>query len=143
MAPQEEGACRVSRRRALSRPERTRAHLVEVGVRVEALGHCVFELAHELGPVAAVEDVVGHVLGLVDVLDDEVGVGEGRRRDRLLVRPLAVDHRRHVLARVRVDGVPHLAHPRAGRVDDLDALGVEELRAHGRGGGGGGETERG
>jgi hypothetical protein len=105
-----------------------RAHLLEVLVRVEALGHGVLELAEEGLAVAAVEDVVGDVLGLVDVLDDEVRVGEGRGGDGLLVRPLAVDHRRHLLARVRVHRVPHLAHPRARRVHDLDPLGVQELR---------------
>ena len=92
--------------------------------------------------VAAVEDVVGDVLGLVDVLDDEVRVREGRGRDGLLVRPLAVDDGGHLLARVRVHRVPHLAHPRARRVHDLDALGVQELPGVGGGWGMGGVTRR-
>mmetsp|Transcript_19152 Transcript_19152/g.26372 ORF Transcript_19152/g.26372 Transcript_19152/m.26372 type:complete len:358 (-) Transcript_19152:291-1364(-) len=101
--------------------------LGEVFVRVEAGRHGVLELAHELLLVAAVGDVVGHVLRLLHVLDDDVLLAEGRRGDGLLVAVLAVDHAGLAGGAVRVHGVPDLADPGTRGVHDLHLLLVQQL----------------
>lgn len=84
------------------------ADLLEVDVRVETLAHRVFELGEELLPVAAVQDVVGYILGFIHVEHDNVVVSHRSCRHALLVLPLAVNDRGHVFLAMHIHRVPHL-----------------------------------
>lgn len=84
------------------------------------------ELLEELGLVAAVKNVVDHILPFVQVLDDQVVSRERSRRDRFLVRVLAVNHTSVTLLGLLVDRVPDLGDPGARRVHDLNVSLVQE-----------------
>mmetsp|Transcript_17256 Transcript_17256/g.38995 ORF Transcript_17256/g.38995 Transcript_17256/m.38995 type:complete len:435 (-) Transcript_17256:152-1456(-) len=109
------------------------AQRAQHGVRVKPLRNGVLELVQEVLPVPAVEDVVGHVLRLRQVLHDHISPSKGGRGDGLLVGILAVDDAGVAPAGVRLHRVPHFGDVGARRVHDLHLLVVQDLHLLHRG----------
>ena len=83
--------------------------------------HGVAEAREKRIAIAAAPDVVAHLVGLVEIQDDEeAAVREGERlrggRLRLLVPHLAVNDRREPVLRVALHVLPDVQHRAAGRI---------------------------
>mmetsp|Transcript_297 Transcript_297/g.833 ORF Transcript_297/g.833 Transcript_297/m.833 type:complete len:292 (-) Transcript_297:1118-1993(-) len=99
-----------------------KSDLLEHGVGVKSLGDGILKVLEEGLLVPPLSHVVDDHLRLLHVLDDDVILAEGHGGNSLLVRVLPVNDRGQPLLLVLVDSVPHLRHPRAGSVDDIDVL---------------------
>mmetsp|Transcript_16661 Transcript_16661/g.22898 ORF Transcript_16661/g.22898 Transcript_16661/m.22898 type:complete len:466 (-) Transcript_16661:174-1571(-) len=105
----------------------SQAHLAQVLVGIEPLGHGVLELGHEFLLVPPVDHVVADVLGLLDILHNQVSLGKRGSGNSLLMCPLAMDDCGEARLHLLVHHVPHLCYPGAGRIYNLHAFFVQGL----------------
>mmetsp|Transcript_3207 Transcript_3207/g.3486 ORF Transcript_3207/g.3486 Transcript_3207/m.3486 type:complete len:210 (-) Transcript_3207:299-928(-) len=97
-------------------------------VRVEAFGHRLLELLHELLLVSSLHNILCHIFRLFEVLHNDVVVTVRGSGNGFLMSILPMNHTCLAGLTMRVHCIPHLTNPRAGCIDDLHPFLIECLQ---------------
>ena len=89
---------------------------------IEALGDCFLKVFQEFLSISSIDNVILDHFRFLHILDTNIILTETGSRNRLFVTVFSMNDRRQSLTLVHVDGIPDLADPGAGRIDDFNIL---------------------
>mmetsp|Transcript_31957 Transcript_31957/g.67196 ORF Transcript_31957/g.67196 Transcript_31957/m.67196 type:complete len:239 (-) Transcript_31957:423-1139(-) len=96
------------------------SYLIQHGIRIETLGHCLLKVLQECHLISPIRHVISKHFCLFHILDADVILAEGYGGHSLLVSILAMDDGSQSLTLVLINRVPNLAHPRAGGIHNIN-----------------------